>query len=156
MDSSVSEILNGFRVLVHALHVSSRNAEERVGLTGAQLFVLQKLEETNSLTVNELAQRTHTHQSTVSVVVTKLVEKGLVSRVRSAEDARVQVLSLTKQGREKLRKAPESIQDRLIASIAKLSRNDRNALSALLAKVLNGADLAKVMPELFLENKSEK
>jgi DNA-binding MarR family transcriptional regulator len=156
MDSSVAGILNGFRVLVHALHVSSRNAEERVGLTGAQLFVLQKLEEADSLTVGELATRTHTHQSTVSVVVTKLVEKGLVSRVRSAQDARVQVLSITKQGSAKLGKAPESIQDRLIASIAKLSRNDRTALSALLARILSGADLAEVKPELFLENKSLK
>jgi hypothetical protein len=66
------------------------------------------------------------------------------------------VLSITKQGSAKLGKAPESIQDRLIASIAKLSRNDRTALSALLARILSGADLAEVKPELFLENKSLK
>jgi DNA-binding MarR family transcriptional regulator len=156
MDSNISGILNAFRVLVHALHVSSRGSEERVGLTGAQLFVLQKLDETDSLTVNELATRTHTHQSTVSVVVSKLVEKGLVSRIRSLEDARVQVLSITKQGLEKLRISPETVQDKLIRAIAKLPKKDRSLLSTLLTRILVEADLAGVAPELFLENKSIK
>ena len=156
MDQTISNVLNAFRVLVHALHVGSRSAQERVGMTGAQLFVLQKLDAVDSLTVNELALQTHTHQSTVSVVVSKLVDKGLVSRVRSDEDARVQVLSITKQGLDKLRKSPETVQDKLIRAIGKLSKSDRAKLSALLARVLTEADLAEVTPELFLENKSTK
>src|SRR4051812_8935149 len=98
MSHSISDILNALRVLVQSLSAASRSSEQSVGLTGAQLFVLEKLAESGELTVNELAERTHTHQSTVSVVVSKLVDKDLVSRVRSASDARVQILSITKTG----------------------------------------------------------
>jgi len=55
---------------VQALRVSSRAAERDVGLSAAQLFVLDRLAGADqALCVNELAQRTLTHQSSVSVVV---------------------------------------------------------------------------------------
>ena len=62
-------ILDSIRGIVQVLRESSRAAEERVGLSGAQLFVLQKLGEGGGASLNELAARTRTHQSSVSVVV---------------------------------------------------------------------------------------
>ena len=71
----VQAVLDGVRRIVHALRASSRRAEQDYGLSGAQLFVLQRLADAPALSVNELAARTHTHQSSVSTVVAKLVEK---------------------------------------------------------------------------------
>jgi DNA-binding MarR family transcriptional regulator len=152
-DFILSEILDGFRVLVHGLQMGSRNSEEQVGLTGAQLFVMEKLRGATAMTVNELAAATHTHQSTISVVVSKLVKKKLVSRVRSAEDARVQMLSITKEGEAKLRDSPETVQDRLVNALKKMSRADRDQLVSLLRRVLLDAGLSEVEPQLFLESK---
>ncbi len=64
-------MLDAIRRIVQALRESSRAAEKRVGLSGAQLFVLQTLGESPGLSLNELAERTRTHQSSVSVVVTQ-------------------------------------------------------------------------------------
>ncbi|MDP4200139.1 MAG: MarR family transcriptional regulator [Bacteroidota bacterium] len=153
MNHPVTDILNGFRVMVHALQAGSRSSEEKHGITGAQLFVLEKLREARSLTVSELAARTHTHQSTVSVVVSKLVEKGLVARERSEKDARVQMLSITTRGREVLRRTPETVQDRLVAAIGELTESEQTRLHSLLSKVLAGAGLADVQPALFLETR---
>jgi DNA-binding MarR family transcriptional regulator len=153
MTDSVTEILNALRVLVHALQVGSRSAEEEVGLTGAQLFVLEKLKDTKQLSVNELAALTHTHQSTVSVVVSKLVDKGLVSRVRSNEDARVQQLSITKKGQERLKKSSQTVQERLLRSIKRLPERERAHLNDMLRHVLLGAGIAELEPALFLESK---
>jgi len=150
-DQNLSEILDALRTLVHALQSGSRVSEERVGLTGAQLFVLEKLRDVHSMTVNELAHATHTRQSTVSVVVSKLVKKGLVSRVRSIEDARVQMLSITKRGRTKLTRAPDTVQDRLVQTLKTMSKTDRTRLAALLRSLLAEANLSNVKPELFLE-----
>ena len=66
------------------LRVASRAAERDVGLGAAQLFVLHKLEEAPRLSLNELAERTRTHQSSVSVVVRRLVNRGLVARTAPA------------------------------------------------------------------------
>jgi DNA-binding MarR family transcriptional regulator len=152
---SLTEILDAFRTLVHALQVGSRSSEERVGLTGAQLFVLEKLRNTTGMTVNELAAATHTHQSTVSVVVSRLVEKELVSRVRSPKDARVQQLSITKKGISKLDRAPATVQEQLVSALKKLSDAEQIQLARMLKRVLTDAGLSEVKPELFLEAKGK-
>jgi DNA-binding MarR family transcriptional regulator len=153
---SVAEIMNSFRVLVGALASASRTSELELGVTGAQLFVLQKLYEGGEMSVNELAERTHTHQSTVSTVVTKLVNKDLVLRRRSDSDARVQLLSLTAKGKQKLRKPTDTIQDRLIGSIESLAERERRELAKLLDTVLQGAGLDQSRPALFFESSPKK
>jgi MarR family transcriptional regulator, lower aerobic nicotinate degradation pathway regulator len=151
-DQNLSEILDALRTLVLALQSGSRVSEERVGLTGAQLFVLEKLRDVNSMTVNELAYATHTQQSTVSVVVSKLVKKGLVSRMRSTEDARVQMLSITKRGRTKLTSAPETVQDRVVSALKNMPLKNRARLASDFNHLIAEAGLIGIKPEFFLEN----
>lgn len=55
------------------------------GLGSEQIYVLHQLARNSPLSVHELAELTVTDQSSVSVVVNKLVEKGFVSRARSEE-----------------------------------------------------------------------
>src|SRR3954463_14128091 len=91
-------VLDGVRRIVQALRESSRAAERRVGLTGAQLFVLQTVAANPGISLNALAARTRTHQSSVSTVVTRLVSRGLIRRTRSAGDGRTLELSLSASG----------------------------------------------------------
>src|SRR6476620_4898503 len=133
--AEVQSILDGFRRIVRTLRESSRAAEQRVGVTGAQLFVLQMLSRQPEVSVNALAELTRTHQSTVSVVVSKLVERGLVRRDSSAADARRLVLSLTAEGRALLRRAPGAAQERLIEAIERLPARARNELSGYLSQL---------------------
>src|ERR1041384_4256440 len=88
-------ILDSIRRLVRLLRLADRAAQNELGLSGAQLFVLQELGKTPSLSLNELAERTRTDQSSVSVVVTRLVAAGLVARDRDSRDARRLVLPPT-------------------------------------------------------------
>src|SRR5581483_3712391 len=119
------EILDSFRRIVRVLRESSRAAEQRVGISGAQLFVMSALKKEPQLSINELAQRTRTHQSTVSVVVSRLVERGLVARSSSAADARRLTLKLTPEGRALLKRAPDASQERLVAAIDSLFAAER-------------------------------
>jgi DNA-binding MarR family transcriptional regulator len=152
--TNVGKVLNGLRVIVQSLSTASRRSETKLGITGAQRFLLQQLAEAGELSVNELAQRTHTHQSTVSTVITKLEKAGLVSRTRSASDARVQLLALTTKGRAKLKDKQETVQHRLIRSIGRLSEKEQQQLSMLLTAVIHGAGLEHETPGLFLERSS--
>src|SRR5690242_7260670 len=79
----VRSILDSIRRIVRTIRVASRASEKQLGLTGAQLFVLHHLAETPAMSMNDLAERTRTHQSSVSVVVQRLVDRGLVVRERS-------------------------------------------------------------------------
>src|SRR6476469_5515570 len=69
----MQRVLNAFRNLVKALRLADRAGLKRRGLGAAQTFVLHELSRDAPLSINELAERTATDQSTVSVVVHKLV-----------------------------------------------------------------------------------
>ncbi|MEI9952410.1 MAG: MarR family winged helix-turn-helix transcriptional regulator [Pseudomonadota bacterium] len=147
----VREVLNSLRQIVRSLRVSSRAAEQRVGLSGAQLFVLQCLARESPCSVNELAARTATDQSSVSVVVSRLVALGHVRRTTSKTDRRRVDLSLTRSGRVLLESAPEAAQDRLITSLSRLPKAELKTLSRLLGKVVDGANVSQQSPSLFFE-----
>src|SRR5262245_41415833 len=133
--NGTQEVLDAVRRIVQSLRESSRRAERHVGASGAQLFVLQKLAESPSLSVNELAARTHTHQSSVSTVVARLVESGLVRRAPSGRDGRSVTLSLSARGRRVAEQAPDVPQERLIKAIEQLTEARRRQLAAALTEV---------------------
>jgi len=145
------EVLNSLRHIVRSLRVSSRDAEQRVGLSGAQLFVLQCLSRQSPCSVNELAAATATDQSSVSVVVSRLVARGYVKRVTSKLDRRSVELSLTPAGRTLLLAAPEAAQERLLLALSQLKRSEISLLSSLLGKVVELAQVSQGAPSLFFE-----
>ncbi|MGC4070169.1 MAG: MarR family winged helix-turn-helix transcriptional regulator [Polyangiaceae bacterium] len=148
----IRDVLNSLRHIVRSLRVSSRNAEQQVGLSGAQLFVLQCLSQQSPCSVNELAAHTATDQSSVSVVVSRLVARGYVKRSPSKLDRRQVELALTPSGRALIATAPEAAQDRLLAALAKLKKSEVRLLSALLRKVVEQAIVPRESPTLFFED----
>lgn len=144
--------LDAIRRIVHALRESSRWSERYVGLTGAQLFVLQTLADAPGMSINELASCTHTHQSSVSTVVTRLVAAGLVRRDRSGDDGRSVVLSLSPRGRRVASRAPDVPQERLIRAIDRLTAARRRQLAASLTEVAGAMDAAGHAPAMFFED----
>jgi DNA-binding MarR family transcriptional regulator len=157
MDSA-RRVMNAVRRIVQALRIASRATENRFGVSAAQLFVLQKLAEGGSASVNDLAARTLTHQSSVSVVVQRLEDRGLVERATSPADARRMVLSLTGAGRSLVRKSPQAAQERLIDAIKRLPSSDRRTLATLLDRVAREAlgEAAPGAPPLFFEDSHKK
>ncbi len=135
-------ILDALRHIVRDLRVSSRAAEARVGLSAAQLFALHRLADCQAPSLGELAERTFTHQSSVSVVVRRLVERRLVARRASRADGRRIELALTPAGRALLRRAPAAAQERLVAALSRLSPPERHRLARSLSRVARemGAD----------------
>jgi len=145
------DILDSIRRIVRALRVASRRAEARFGLSGAQLFVLQALKDGSSLTINELGERTCTHQSSVSIVVTKLADAGLISRTRSREDARRKEVKITPKGKRLLKMRIELGQPRLLAGIGKLPRREQRQLSVLLRKLVKESGFSDSPVSMFFE-----
>jgi DNA-binding MarR family transcriptional regulator len=149
--TQVEPVFNALRRLVHALHSASREAERKLGVTGAQLFVLAQLRDSPALSINALAERTMTHQSTVSVVVRRLVRRRLVKKVRATEDARRVELTLTPTGRALLRRAPEAAQLRLMRAIEEVPTAERRALARGLAKLVAALGASEAPAALFFE-----
>jgi len=150
--SQTRAIMDSFRRIVRALRHSSRQCEDLSGLTSAQFFVLQQIRENEGLSMNELAQLTFTHQSTVSEVVGRLVALGLVSKARSQKDSRTLVLSLTPRSRSKFKSEAKTVQENLVAAIQFLPPRKRASLAQILDELMIQAKLSEHSPHLFFED----
>jgi DNA-binding MarR family transcriptional regulator len=155
--SDSQRILDSIRRLVRMLRVSDRQAQAELGVSGAQLFVLTELGRTPSLSLNDLAARTLTDQSSVSVVVTRLVDAGFVTRDRDMRDARRLVLNLTRSGRVLLQKAPPVAQERLLAVFDRLSDDERKRFADTFQEIVEniGVDEGPA-PMLFEDDSSAR
>src|SRR3569833_2310644 len=85
---AIEQTMSTIRSLIREMRMNTRAIESKAGMSLAQLFVLHCLADKSADSLNELADRTATHQSSVSVVVTRLLQKGYVSRTPSPEDRR--------------------------------------------------------------------
>ena len=150
------ETLDAIRRIVQALRESSRAAEKRAGLSGAQLFVLHALEEAPGLSLNQLAERTRTHQSSVSAVVTRLTRERLIERGTAQGDARRAVLRLSPRGHGRLRAAPRTAQERLIAAVDALPAADRRRLAATLNRLVEAMGLATRGPAAMFDEPARR
>jgi len=149
-------VLDGVRRIVRTLHESSRAAEKTLGLSGAQLFVLQTLADAPGLSLNALAERTHTHQSSVSTVVSRLVERGLVLRAPSADDGRRLELRVSAEGRRLVGRAPDAAQARLIHAIEQLAPEKRRVLARALLELTQKMDVDRHAAVMFFDHSERK
>jgi DNA-binding MarR family transcriptional regulator len=133
-------ILNRIRQLVQTLRSFDKEAQARSGIGAAQMFILHVLQQEADLTMNELAERTATDQSSVSLAVRRLVEEGYVHREPGAEDRRQVRLSLTTKGRTLSRRSPPAAQEKIMESVETMTRADRAQLLALLGQLMSGMD----------------
>jgi DNA-binding MarR family transcriptional regulator len=129
----ITPILEGLERIFRTVNVFSKRSLRRWGVTGPQLWAMRILRRGGRLTMSDLTRRMHLDMSTVSGVVDRLEEGGVVSRVRDAEDARVVRLSLTRRGRGILERAPEPPRARLARSLARLGPAELRRLGRALA-----------------------
>lgn len=137
----VAEVMDYFRHIFKALRISSSQFEKNLGLSAAQIFVLKKLKEEPGLSINDLAIRTVTHQSSVSVVVKKLEEQKLVSRSTSKEDSRKVIVFLTPDGDHKLQNIPRAIQEEMVETLQAMAPHKTKSLADLMREFVTKAKI---------------
>jgi DNA-binding MarR family transcriptional regulator len=140
---SNSALRRAVRAVCAAVEASSRVTHEQSGLTNAQHTLLAELVARGPRSVNDLAARVLTGQSTVSVVASRLERAGRVERSRSESDRRKVMLRATRAGQRRITDAAASVADRdLDVAIAALRTEERRALhtgvSALLRELGRG------------------
>lgn len=156
-DDEGTRILNSIRQLVRALRLFDREAQSRYGVTAAQMFVLHAIEQEEGLSLNALAARTATDQSSASVVVQRLVEGGYVLRTAQPADRRRIELRLTPKGRGVIRKAPPPAQQKILATVAAMPPRERKELAALLESFVEAFGVrGRKTPMLFEEDPKPK
>jgi len=145
-------VLIALRRIVRYLRLADREVEMACRLSAAQLFVLHALVETSGLSLAELADRTLTDQSSVSTVVARLVEGGLVSRRASTTDRRRAELRITPAGHRMIQRAPRAPQAQIIAAIRAMPAARRTELVRALEGLAAVMGASKVAPRMLFED----
>lgn len=148
-------IIDSLRRLVRHLRLTARATEESVGIAPAQLFVLSRLAAAPSSSIRELASRTLTDPSSVSVVVSKLEARKLVVRRVDPADKRRSRIELTARGRAALARGPVLPQVQLLTAIEALPVSRRRTISAALSELVRALGAEHTEPRLLFEDDAE-
>ncbi|SFG90794.1 MarR family winged helix-turn-helix transcriptional regulator [Sulfitobacter dubius] len=131
----VDESLIALRRILRATELYARDLAQAAGVTPAQLRVLQIVGEKKDPTAKTLATQMGVSQATVTSLVDKLVARGLVSRLTSAQDRRQTNITLTNQGEDVLEEAPDALQQRYVRAFADLADWEQAQLVSSLERV---------------------
>lgn len=133
--SSDSEILDSLRHISRALDVFSRSLCARCQLTTPQLICLRALMDEPALTPGQLARRMALSQATVTGILDRLEDRGLIERRRDGLDRRRVLLYATAAGRGLAASAPAPLQERLAGRLAGLEPQERERIALVLRQV---------------------
>ena len=125
-------------VMMKAMRALTRYAAAGIDETGLGLSdfgVLELLLHKGPLPVNALGPLVDLTPGSISIAVDRLVAKGLVSRVESAEDRRVRIVSLTAQGKDLIVAAFRKHSGQMKRVFSELSAEELRSLEASLKKV---------------------
>lgn len=116
-------------------HRSIFNARLGNSIAPSQFSALAKLYQLGPVSQNQLGRLIALDSATIKGVVNRLVEAGLVVSNRSDDDARLRMISLTKQGRDRIMELLPLASEITELTIEPLSRQEAASLHRLLGKI---------------------
>lgn len=132
--------------LNHALERMSLHMERTLGVTAQQRLFVRCIGKFPGITASQLAAVLHLDRGTVSVGLSRMSRKGLVSRRRDPGDRRRVSLALTAKGEVLNRPHPDTVEHGVEALLAKLGPTDsakvKAALRALAASLIRQVEQA--------------
>ncbi|MEO6444903.1 MAG: MarR family transcriptional regulator [Gemmatimonadaceae bacterium] len=146
-----ADVIRQLRCLERGLRLVSREVEGSTTISAAQLFVLEIVARQPATSLAAVAAETHTDRSSVSVVIERLVARGLVRRRVSAADRRRSEVHITAAGRRVLARAPTPPTVRLLDAVASLSAPSRQRLAEGLAQLNDALGFSTARPGLLFE-----
>jgi MarR family transcriptional regulator, 2-MHQ and catechol-resistance regulon repressor len=115
--------------------VSARLSTTRWRLTSSQFGVLEALFHLGPMCQKELGRKLLRSNSNVTTVIDNLEARGLVKRVRGAEDRRFIEVQLTAAGRRLIARVFPEHAERVASTMSALTADEQVTLGALLRKL---------------------
>ena len=139
--------LNLERSIVHLLHRLEQLAGDifleemkTVGLTPRQFAVLLTVSENEGLSQTGLVTRTGIDRSTLADIIKRMLNKGLISRKRTKDDARAYSVRLTARGRDVLEKCIPAASEADARILEILPAKERDNFTKILLKIVEEAE----------------
>jgi DNA-binding MarR family transcriptional regulator len=138
------EIVYAIRRLMQAGEIYTKELNKIYNVSSAQLNCLITLHENGPLSPSQIAKHILVNSSTVTGIIDRLEQKGLVKRTRVSTDRRVVTVELMKTGMMLAENAPPPIQQKLIDGLNELSKGDIDQIAFTLIKLTDMLDVQDI------------
>jgi DNA-binding MarR family transcriptional regulator len=152
LDGDIADIVNGLRRIVRAIEEYSHEVHRRYAVTGPQLWALKTLRREGPLPTGALAAALAVRPSTLSLLINRLVRRGLIRRVRSKSDRRFVTIQLTDTGSRLAGRAPEAAQGRLLHGLRAMSSRERRITRRIVAELVKLMEATNVDVRFFFSD----
>lgn len=144
MDSRSNTALIALRRILRVTELNARKLADQSELTASQLLVMQHVAQAGKALPSAIAKAVDLKQATVTVLVNKLEDAGLVTRRRDTEDRRRVWVELTDAGRADLARSPDLLQNRFERGFESLPEWERAMIIAALERVASLLDAVEI------------
>lgn len=137
-EPALGDVLEFMRLLWavdHGLQSTSKRMNATLGFTGPQRLVIRMTGKFPGISAGELAQILHVHKSSLTGVLQRLEERGILKRATDPEDGRRAIFSLTAKGRELDTLRAGTVEQAVRRALARLSRARIDAARDVLATI---------------------
>lgn len=138
------QMLVALRRVMRAVDLHSRKLMQSHGLTGPQALVLQEAVKGVGLSAGELANRVSLSQATVTDILNRLEQRGLLTRERSERDRRKVVVRPTLAGGEVIAAAPPLLQETFVRRFGDLKPWEQMLLLSSLQRIAELMDAERL------------
>jgi DNA-binding MarR family transcriptional regulator len=139
-DQLIDQVLIDIRKIVRAIDIHSSKLIKSYGLTVPQTIVLKVIESDNSPTVGEIANSVSLSQATITNIVTRLEQRGYVTRTQCENDKRRVLVKITEKGRETIKRAPSLLHDQFTSQFQNLKKWEQLSIISSLQHVAEMMD----------------
>lgn len=135
------DIIYSIRRLMQAGELYTKELNKIYNISAAQLNCLVDLYEHGPLSPSQIARNILVNSSTVTGIIDRLEQKGLVRRLRISSDRRIITIELTKNGVALAENAPPPIQWKIMEGLNKVSDKEIKQIAITLSKLTNMLDV---------------
>lgn len=155
------ELLVSIRKVIRAIDLHSKQLNKSSGLTGPQLLIMQEIARIKGVTASQIAKQINLSAATVTNILDRLENRGLITRVRSDNDKRRVSLFLSEQGKVSLIDAPQPLQEHFIQKFCSLEPWEQSLLLSSMQRIAsmmdaNDLDAAPVLEIEPMDKSSEQ
>jgi DNA-binding MarR family transcriptional regulator len=154
MLSNEDQIVLALRRISQAIDQYSRQMLRESGLTAPQLATLREILAGRNNSPVALAKALHVSQPTITGILGRLAQRGLIERHRSDVDRRSIVAAVTDRGRELAANAPPLLRDRFRNELDRLPLWQQTEMLAQLQRVAEMMQAPELTDSPFLFHES--
>ena len=136
-EALTQEIIFSIRRILQAKELYTKELNKKYQVSASQLNCILVLHEQGPLPPSQIARHIMVNSSTVTGIIDRLENKGLVERKRISYDRRVITIELTKAGKDLARHAPPPIQQRVLDGLKSMSTRDIEQIVHSLTRLTN-------------------